>query len=352
MRKSPACWDLEKNNARAAAAKDRDDEMRVLIADDDPVARRLLEVTLTHWGYNVVAVAGGLEAIEALRAPDAPSLAILDWEMPGVDGVEVCRRSRKQAEGRYTYIILLTARHRKEDIVEGLQSGADDYVIKPFDTYELQARVRAARRIVELQDQLIASRDALEVQATHDPLTGLWNRRAIFEILNREIARSHRQGTPVAVILADVDLFKDINDTYGHLAGDQVLGEIARKMSARLRAYDSIGRFGGEEFLIVSPECHVSAPQTLAERIRASVEEDPVRLGDRDLAVTMSLGVAAGGPGGTDLQDKLLRAADAALYRAKQEGRNRVILADPVGLPQSSSPAAAARPLEPPRLAD
>src|SRR5712692_10299812 len=176
--------------------------MQVLIADDDSVSRRLLEVTLTRWGYEVVSVANGLEAIQALQAPHAPSLAILDWEMPGIEGVEVCRRARQQDEGRYTYIILLTARNRKEDIVEGLQSGADDYVIKPFDTYELQARVRAARRIVELQDQLIASRDALEVQATHDILTGLWNRRAIFDILSREIARSRRRGTPVAVILA------------------------------------------------------------------------------------------------------------------------------------------------------
>ena len=326
--------------------------MRVLIADDDPAARRLLEVNLTNWGYQVVSVASGQEAIDALQAPDAPSLAILDWQMPGIDGVEVCRRSRKQAEGRYTYIILLTARNQKEDIVEGLQAGADDYVIKPFDNYELQARVRAARRIVELQDQLIASRDALEVLATHDPLTGLWNRRAIFEILKREIARSQRQGTPLAVILADVDRFKEINDTYGHLAGDQVLGEIARKMAARLRAYDSIGRFGGEEFMIVSPECHMAAPQTLAERIRASIEADPVRLGDRDLGVTVSLGVAVGGPGGADLRDKLLRAADAALYRAKQEGRNRVLLAEPVGVAQSPSGAPAARLQEPPTGAD
>ena len=318
--------------------------MRVLIADDDAVARRLLEVTLTHWGYQVVPVSSGLEAIQVLQAPDAPSLAILDWEMPGIEGVEVCRRSRKQAEGRYTYIILLTARNRKEDIVEGLQSGADDYVIKPFDTYELQARVRAARRIVELQDQLIASRDALEVQATHDSLTGIWNRRAIFDILNREIARSQRQGTPVAVILADVDRFKFINDTYGHLAGDQVLCEIARRMAARLRPYDSIGRFGGEEFMVVAPECHAASPEALAERIRAAIVESPVLLGDRDLSVTVSLGVALGGSGRADLQDALLRAADAALYRAKQQGRNRVAVADPAFLLETSSPSLASEP--------
>lgn len=323
--------------------------MRVLIADDDAVARRLLEVTLTHWGYQVVSVSSGLEAIQALEARDAPSMAILDWEMPGIEGVEVCRRSRKQAEGRYTYIILLTARNRKEDIVEGLQSGADDYVIKPFDTYELQARVRAARRIVELQDQLIASRDALEVQATHDPLTGLWNRRAIFEILGREIARSQRQGTPVAVILADVDRFKYINDTYGHIEGDEVLSEIARRMASRLRSYDSIGRFGGEEFMVVAPECHAASPGTLAERIRATIEENPVRLGDRDLSVTLSLGVAVSGSGRADLQDALLRAADAALYRAKEEGRNRVALADAALVAQTPPANLASLAFEPPK---
>jgi two-component system cell cycle response regulator len=322
--------------------------MRVLIADDDAVARRLLEVTLTHWGYQVLAVASGSEAIQALQAPDAPSLAILDWEMPGLEGVEVCRQSRRQAEGRYTYIILLTARNRREDIVEGLQSGADDYVIKPFDTYELQARVRAASRIVELQDQLIASRDALEVQATHDPLTGLWNRRAIFEILGREIARSQRQGTPLAVILADVDRFKHINDTHGHLAGDEVLRDIARRMATRLRPYDSIGRFGGEEFMIVAPECHTASPESLAERIRAIIEQTPVFLGDRNLHVTLSLGVAVSGAGRPDLQDALLRAADAALYRAKQEGRNRVAVAGPGTLAETSRAGSPGLALEPP----
>jgi diguanylate cyclase (GGDEF)-like protein len=322
--------------------------MRVLIADDDPVARRLIEVTLTHWGYQVVSVASGLEAIQVLQAPDAPSLAILDWEMPGIEGVEVCRRIRQKIEGRYTYIILLTARNRKQDIVEGLQSGADDYIIKPFDTYELQARVRAARRIVELQDQLIASRDALEVQALHDPLTGLRNRRAIFDILNREIVRSVRQKTSVAVILADVDRFKNINDTYGHLAGDQVLVEIARRMAGGLRAYDSIGRFGGEEFMVVAPEPHSHPPQALAERIRAAIAETPVRMGERELAVTVSLGVASGGPGGANLQDSLVRAADAALYRAKQEGRNRVVVADEAFLRETHSALQDALALEPP----
>lgn len=321
--------------------------MRVLIADDDAVARRLLEVTLTHWGYEVVSVASGLEAMHALQAPNAPSLAILDWEMPGLEGVEVCRQARKREEGRYTYIILLTGRNRKEDIVEGLQSGADDYVIKPFDNYELQARVRAARRIVELQDQLIASRDALEVQATHDPLTGLWNRRAIFDILGREIARSRRQGTYVAVILADVDRFKSINDTYGHLVGDLVLTEIARRMETHLRRYDSIGRFGGEEFMIVAPEGTSSCPQALAERIRATIEASPVRLNERDFSVTSSLGVAIGGPGGADLQDALLRAADAALYLAKQQGRNRVVVAETIAAPQSNAARDGAAPSKP-----
>ena len=311
--------------------------MRVLIADDDAVARRLLELTLTKWGYQVVPVAGGLEALQVLEAPGAPPLAILDWEMPGIAGVEVCRRSRKLAEGRYTYMILLTARDRKQDIVEGLQAGADDYICKPFDNYELQARVRSASRIVELQSELIASRDALEVLATRDSLTGQWNRRAIFDILSREISRSKRQKAPVAVILADVDRFKHINDSYGHLAGDRVLAEIAVRMATGLRTYDSIGRFGGEEFMVVAPECDKAAAQCLAERMRSAIEENPVRLGDNDLKVTVSVGVASGGAALPDMQNILLRAADAALYRAKQKGRNRVEIDDQCEVAESDA---------------
>jgi diguanylate cyclase (GGDEF)-like protein len=301
--------------------------VKVLIAEDDAVSRRLLEAMLTRWGYEVAVTRDGVEAWEVLQGTDVPSLAILDWMMPGMDGVEVCRKVRQHRQEPYVYLLLLTTKGRKEDIIEGLDAGADDYLTKPFDPHELQVRLRTGKRIVTLQAELIEAREALRMQATHDPLTGVWNRRAILEMFSNELARSRREGLPVGVAMADLDHFKRINDTYGHAVGDTVLCEAANRMRALLRPYDALGRYGGEEFLIVLPGCTPQDAVGLADRLRIAISHAPVKIPGGLLEVTGSLGIAATDPPAMLDATALIRAADAALYRAKGAGRNRVELA-------------------------
>jgi two-component system, cell cycle response regulator len=295
--------------------------MKVLIADDDPVSRRLLEVSLTQAGYPIAVASNGSEALGALEQKDGPRLAVLDWMMPELDGVEVCRILRKAAREPYVYIILLTARGHQTEIVQGLEAGADDYITKPFDLQELKARLRAGKRILELQAQLVHAREELRVQANHDSLTGLLNRMAIMAVLEKECARSRREKKPVAVMMADLDHFKKVNDTYGHQAGDAVLRETARKMLQSVRVYDSIGRYGGEEFMVVAPGSDIAAVLDQAERLRRCVAEQSVSVDDVTIPTTMSVGVASGD---APQPEDLLRAADEALYLAKKGGRNKV----------------------------
>jgi two-component system, cell cycle response regulator len=301
--------------------------VKVLIAEDDMVSRRLLEATLTKWGYEVVITRDGVEAWEVLQRPAPPPLAILDWMMPGMDGVEVCRKVRQRGQEPYIYLLLLTTKGRKENIIEGLDAGADDYLTKPFDPHELQVRLRTGKRIVTLQSDLIDAREALRIQATHDALTGVWNRRAILEMLGNELARSRRDGLPVAVVMADLDHFKHINDTHGHMVGDTVLCEAVSRMRNMLRPYDAIGRYGGEEFLVVLPGCIAQDAFKLAERLRIGIGQEPVKIPTGAIAVTSSLGVAASDEIATLDASALIRAADMALYRAKAAGRNCVELA-------------------------
>src|SRR6267378_729219 len=220
--------------------------MRVLIADDSIVSRHLLDATLRKWGYEVVVACDGNEAWHILQAEDAPKIAILDWMMPGMTGPEVCRKVRANAKEKdiYTYILLLSSKSQREDLIEGMESGADDYLTKPFDQHELQVRLRPGMRILELQHELISAREELRDQATKDFLTRIWNRSSILDILSRELVRGNREKTPVGLILADLDHFKSINDTYGHFAGDAVLREFVRRMGGAMRAYDSMGRYG------------------------------------------------------------------------------------------------------------
>jgi two-component system cell cycle response regulator len=301
--------------------------VKVLIADDDMISRRLLEATLTRWGYEAIVTHDGVEAWNVLQRPTAPSLAILDWMMPGMDGVEVCRKVRQREPEPYIYLLLLTTKGRKEHLIEGLDAGADDYLTKPFDPHELQVRLRAGKRIVTLQAELIEARENLRVQATHDPLTGVWNRRAILEILGNDLARSRREGPPVAAAIADLDHFKRINDTYGHVAGDMALCEAVSRMRTLLRPYDAIGRYGGEEFLIVLPGCTAQDALRLAERLRVGLSQETVTIPGGRIIVTSSLGVAASDTIAAPDATSLVRAADAALYRAKAYGRNRLELA-------------------------
>jgi two-component system cell cycle response regulator len=294
--------------------------VKILVADDDAVSRRLLEVTLKKWGYDVVVAEDGDKAWEVLQREDAPQLAILDWVMPGMDGPEICREVRTFGDQRYIYLLLLTAKSEKEDLVKGMEAGADDFLSKPFDAQELRARLRAGIRILELQE-------TLRVQAMHDSLTGLWNRAATLDFLRRELNRGKRQGTPVTVVMADIDHFKRINDTHGHLAGDVVLREVAQRLSSSVRGYDVTGRFGGEEFLIVLPGCTIQDAVDKAESLRACINQEPVDTPEGPIPVTLSLGVAVRDGAVKVDPDSLLRAADAALYRAKSGGRDRVELA-------------------------
>jgi len=304
--------------------------MQILIAEDELISRRLLQVTLEKWDYQVVAACDGAQAWDRLQEAEAPRLAILDWMMPGLSGPEVCANVRQQAREPYTYILLLTARTQKQDLIEGMEAGADDYITKPFDAQELKVRLRAGRRILDLQAELVAAREALREQATHDPLTCLWNRSSIMDILTREMAKAEREASSVGVIMADLDHFKEINDTFGHLAGDAVLREAAKRMQASMRSYDAVGRYGGEEFLIVLPGSTNSTAVHLAERLRSALSREPVRLAESSVAFTISLGVSKSIPGERMSPELVIRAADEALYRAKDLGRNRVEWAEPV----------------------
>ena len=296
--------------------------MRVLVAEDEPVSRHRLQASLQRWGYTVQMACNGGEAIEVIGQPDSPRLILLDRMMPQADGLEVCRTIRKAAAEPYVYIILLTAQGQQREIIEGFEAGADDYITKPFDAEELKARVRTGARIVELQEQLIAAREQLRIQATHDALTGLLNRAAFFETFEKEVSRARRQRGPLALIMADLDRFKEINDRYGHLTGDMVLREAACRLRASLRAFDVIGRYGGEEFIVLAPGCATSDAEALAERFRASICAPAFDVPAGPIHVTMSLGVAAT----SDMNEsaRLLSAADEALYRAKDRGRNMV----------------------------
>lgn len=298
----------------------------VLIADDDRMSRRVLQRQLQDWGCNVVAVENGSEAWTALQQEGAPRMAILDWMMPGIDGVELCRRLRALEHGPFFYLLLLTGRDNRDDIVTGLEAGVDDYLTKPFHGDELRARLRVGMRILGLQDVLLKTQDALKFEAAHDRLTGVWNRGAIVDLLEREARRSVRTGDPLGVIMADVDHFKKVNDTRGHLVGDAVLQEVARRLLDSVRSYDYVGRYGGEEFLAVLAECEPAALVATAERMRLSIAARPIAAGETGISVTMSLGLASLPPGRCGPLDltNLLHAADTALYSAKKHGRNRI----------------------------
>jgi two-component system, cell cycle response regulator len=303
--------------------------MRILAAEDNPISQSMLRSMLTKWGYEVVMAGNGNEAWRILQSPDAPRMAILDWMMPGQDGVEVCRRLRSKGQEPYTYVLLLTARTDSQDLVEGIDAGADDYLTKPFNSSELRARLRAGRRIVELQEQLLEAQEALRQRATHDGLTGLYNRGAILDILRQELARAGREPQPFSILMADLDHFKDVNDVYGHLVGDDVLRESARRMKGAMRSYDSLGRYGGEEFLAVLPGCDDSDAWVLGERVRQTIRGEAFQTNRGLLSITCSIGCATQPMGGSCDADWLIRLADAALYGAKHGGRNRTEAAKP-----------------------
>lgn len=301
--------------------------MRILIADDDPLSRNLLEKSLADWGHETLTATDGIQAWVSLHRDNRPSIAILDWHMPGMDGIKICQQLRKEASGNYVYVIVLTGKKERKHLIQALEAGADDFVSKPFEPAELQARLQVSRRILELESALIASREALKAEATHDSLTGAWSRGAILEFLDEELARARRDGTSVATMLFDLDHFKLINDRYGHPAGDAMLREFVRRMEATVRTYDGVGRYGGEEFLVVLPNCGAENALPLANRILSTVAKTSVCDREHEMGMTASAGIAAteGDPGRS--ADDLLREADKALYRAKRAGRNRAEVA-------------------------
>lgn len=296
--------------------------MRVLLAEDELVSSRKLVSMAKSWGYEPILVNDGSKAWEVLQQPDAPRLAVLDWMMPGLDGLQVCRLLRERGEP-YVYVLLLTSRSDKEDVVVGLAAGADDYVTKPYRPLELRHRLSTGRRIIELQEQIRAL-------ARRDALTGLLNRGAVLEVFTNEVVRARREHTPLSIIMVDFDHFKRVNDTYGHLAGDAVLREIARRMSEQVRPYDAVGRYGGEEFLLVLPNCAHDEAVEVAERLRVRAVSEPVVFEGTSITVAISLGLACQARILSDEPEPLIAAADAALYEAKRTGRNRFCVAPPL----------------------
>jgi diguanylate cyclase (GGDEF)-like protein len=298
----------------------------VLIADDDPMFRRILQSWLETWGYRVIVAEDGAQAWNILQHQHPPELLILDWVMPEIDGRELCRRIRERQRSPYQYILLATAKDDKQDVVRGLEAGADDYLTKPFDRNELRARLRVGRRILTLQQDLIGARDELRFQATHDVLTGIWNRGAVLDLLHRELERAARAKTATSVLMLDLDHFKKINDTHGHMTGDVVLREVANRIAQSVRSYDLVGRYGGEEFLVVLPACDKPEVEQSANRIRLAIASAPVLAASSEIPVTVSIGATVVAGNAASAKDALL-AADKALYDAKNGGRNRVSLA-------------------------
>jgi two-component system cell cycle response regulator len=306
--------------------------MRALVADSDPDRLRQLEGWLVTWGYDASPVKNGVEAWKLLEAERAPILAILAWRMEGMPGIDVCRRLRLQPELPTAYVLLVADGRAAEDLLDGVNAGADDFLFAPLDPVETKARVRTGARIVEVEQALRASQDALRVQSTRDAITGAWNRAAILDLLHKEQERSRRKSGSVAVVLADLDAFGRVNESLGTPVGDEVLRETARRLGSTLRPYDAVGRYGGGQFLIVLPASDGLGALTVAERIREFFAERPVGTSAGPVPVTLSLGVASEGGDTAASAGALLRAADLALKRAREGGRNRAALADESGL--------------------
>lgn len=306
------------------------ENIRILIAEDDLTARTILAGILKKWGYLPIAVKDGQAAWDILQQPDSPRLAILDWIMPLLDGLEVIRLARAHYIEQPPYIILLTSKDEKGDILFGLESGANDYIKKPFDHEELLARIRVGLRTIELQTSLYETQQTLIHLATHDPLTSLLNRRAILEQLAKEIARAEREesansASKLSVGFFDVDNFKQINDRFGHQAGDEVLKGLVATLTSQLRKYDSFGRLGGDEFLVVAPDMDEAGRIALFERLRAAVTTAVFNTCAGEISISMSMGVATASPESSP--DQVLNAADTAMYAAKRKGGNCVVYA-------------------------
>jgi two-component system chemotaxis response regulator CheY len=303
--------------------------MKALIVDDDDAYLQLLRLILTRKQYQVVEAINGKDAWRILEKEAIP-FVITDWMMPEMDGTDLIRRVRSANFTHYTYIILLTAKSGKDDVVDGLEAGADDYLTKPFDLSELRARIDIGERILGLETRLRDAMNQLYTLATRDSLTGIYNRRALCEWAEKEIDRTRREHAPISLIMVDVDHFKEVNDQYGHQAGDQALCQVVETISNRLRIYDAVGRWGGEEFLLVLPGADQEVAIQIAERLRAEIASDQLMLpGGPTIQVRASFGVAHASGHSRVTFDELIKQADEALYQAKNAGRNQVRIYSP-----------------------
>lgn len=311
--------------------------MKVLIAEDSDVARALIQMTLSSLGHEWIAAQDGDAAWELFQS-EAPDVVISDWLMPGMNGDELCRRVRQHPGASYTYFILLTSLAAQAHVVRGMEAGADDYLKKPFETDDLNARLIAAARVTALHERLTAQQTELETlnrvlfeESRHDPLTRVGNRIALRERLTLMSGTAQRYGHAYCVALYDVDNFKTFNDTQGHLAGDRVLSAVADALGSRGRTGDTVYRYGGEEFVVIFPEQSLENAATAAERIRQEVVAlaVPHPACGPGAVVTVSAGVAKLEESDNGDFEAVLKRADEALYRAKELGRNRVDVGEP-----------------------
>jgi diguanylate cyclase (GGDEF)-like protein len=298
--------------------------MRILLAEDSLIYQKLIGDYVREWGFDLTITNNGADAWQMLRQPGGPRLVLLDWVLPDFDGVDICRKIRRlKHDEPYTYTVLITGRKDRQDPVVAMEAGADDFLVKPFDAVDLKARLLAGKRILELQEQLLAAQECLRFAATHDSLTGVWNRAGILDFLTRELARAKRERTEVGIALVDIDHFKRINDSIGHVAGDAVLRQVGRLLAGKVRDYDGAGRYGGEEFLLVIPGCDLHTMRSRAEEVRVAVSKAQFEaIAPQEM--TVSIGVTAASGGADITAEDLLCKADSALYKAKHNGRNRV----------------------------
>lgn len=302
----------------------------MLVVDDSPLYRRLVEETLSSGPYSLIFAENGKDAL-ALFHERQPCIVVSDWVMPDLTGPELCERIRANATKAYTYVILMTSKAERANVVQGLQAGADDYLTKPFDPAEMLARIGVGRRIIDLNRELLAKSQMLEEAARTDPLTGLPNRRAIEEWASKQLRGAARHGFPFWVIVGDLDCFKSVNDTFGHDAGDTVLKQFALVLKKNTRASDICGRLGGDEFLIVLAHVNTEHIELTVNKFREELAQLAFPFRGQSVSVTASFGVA--GFRGKDLLDfsELLREADQMLYEAKRAGRNLVKVSSPCG---------------------
>ncbi len=296
--------------------------MKVLVADDDLVCAKNLESTLKDWKYEVITVNNGNDAWQVIQNYDI-RLAILDWMMPGIDGVNLCKKIRNKFHKKtlkYIYIIMITGKDCKEDLITGISAGANDYMTKPFDPIELKIRLRNAKHIIELEDYCLKL-------ATYDSLTKIWNRDRIFSYLEEERQRGLREKGFLGILMIDIDYFKNINDTYGHFTGDKVLSEIASLLKKSIRAYDKIGRYGGDEFIIILPNRNKNEVKEISERLRLLIANKEFKTKEGLIKTSISLGGYSSEKNQKSSLNELIKTADKALYTAKNKGRNCAVIA-------------------------